>query len=146
MNVRLLFSAAAMALLFLAACSRAPSTMDSSRWMMESLQRMPQETSTWSLTGMGGGSSAEGGAYQFELDVKGIPAVQAQRELRAVITRQLEKDGYTVTGGGSGGDVHFDIRAKSRAIQGTLSVSFFDVSPTKVAVNIAIAQVARTAN
>jgi hypothetical protein len=51
-----------------------------------------------------------------------------------------------VTGGGSGGDEHFDVRAKSPAFQGTLSVSFFDISPTKVAVNIAIAQIERAAD
>jgi hypothetical protein len=133
-----------IALFILAGCSRMSpdrDRVDSSHWMMESLQRLPHQQPGWSLTGRGGGGSFEGGAYLYDLTVNGIPAVRAQRELRSLLTHQLEKDGYIVNGGGSGGDESFGIRAQSAAIRGSLSVSFYAETPTKIAVNIAIAQV-----
>lgn len=126
-------------------CSKSRSDNESIEhvnWIQNSVTDIPMYNSGWSLFAGSGGGSSDGATYLYELQLKGKDLSGASLEMEYLIREQLLKNGFTVNGGGHGGD-SFSIRASSPYVRGTIMVLFSNPTAEGIPVSIAIAQVAR---
>jgi len=129
----------------LAGCSKPSSDIENIEqvhWIQNSVTSIPISNSEWTLFVGGGGGSSDGAAYLYELQLKGKSLSDASLELEHLIKEQLLKNGFTINGGGHGGNT-FSIRASSPYVRGTIMVLFSNPTAEGIPVSIAIAQVAR---
>jgi hypothetical protein len=129
----------------LAGCSRSGSDIESIEqvnWIQNSVTNIPIYNSGWSLLGGGGGGSSDGADYLYELKLAGKSLSEASLEMEHLIKEQLLKNGFTINGGGRGGNT-FSIRASSQYVRGTIMVLFGKPTAEGIPVSVAIAQVAR---
>lgn len=118
-------------------------------WIEASLMRVPEFNNGWNLSPFSGGTSIDGASFKFSIQPIKKSNNLVKKEFIALVKRQLQNDGYSITGEGTGtgnGQItSTTIRVKSDKYLGTMVIGFFpEMYKEQILGIVAIAQISNS--